>query len=157
MKESNQEATSFLSLLRLHEQLTELFLTHQEALLALDIDLALSRLQQFEQELRAHMQVEEEMLLPVYARAGQIPGGPIVFFTGEHRKMLEFLARFTETLQQLKTKPANLPREIIKLFDVEAMFNHLMEHQDLREQNILYPTLDKVTTESEREELLSRC
>jgi hemerythrin-like domain-containing protein len=157
MKESNQEATSFLSLLRLHEQLTELFLTHQEALLALDIDLALSRLQQFEQELRAHMQVEEEMLLPVYARAGQIPGGPIVFFTGEHRKMLEFLARFTETLQQLKTKPANLPREIIKLFDVEAMFKHLMEHHDLREQNILYPTLDKVTTESEREELLSRC
>ncbi len=157
MKESNQEATSFLSLLRLHEQLTELFLTHQEALLALDVNLALSRLQQFEQELRAHMQVEEELLLPVYSRAGQIPGGPIVFFTGEHRKMLEFLARFTETLQQLKTKPANLPREIIKLFDVEAMFKHLMEHHDLREQNILYPTLDKVTTESEREELLSRC
>ena len=123
----------------------------------LDVDLALSRLQQFEQELRAHMQVEEELLLPVYSRAGQIPGGPIIFFTGEHRKMLEFLARLTETLQQLKTKPTNLPREIIKLFDVEATFKHLMEHHDLREQNILYPTLDKVTSEKEREELLSQC
>ena len=157
MKEINQQATSFLSLLSLHEHLNELFLAHQEALLKLDVDLALSRLQQFEQELRAHMQVEEGLLLPVYSRAGQIPGGPIEFFTGEHRKMLEFLARFTEMLQQLKTKPANLPREIIKLFDTEATFKHLMEHHDLREQNILYPTLDKVTSEEEREELLSQC
>src|SRR5512143_35993 len=96
---------SFLSLLEIHEHLNETFLLHQEALLALDVDLALARLREFERELRAHMRVEEELLLPVYARAGRIKGGPIEFYTGEHKKMLEFLARFSEKLEQLENKP----------------------------------------------------
>jgi hemerythrin superfamily protein len=37
------------------------------------------------------------------------------------------------------------------------MFKHLVEHHDLREQNILYPTLDRLTTEAERRDLLGRC
>jgi hypothetical protein len=44
---------------------------------------------------------------------------------------------------------------VIKLFDEEATFKHVVEHHDLREQNILYPTLDRVTTEVERQELLN--
>lgn len=148
---------SFLSLLETHEHLSELFLLHQEALLALDIELALARLNQYEPELRAHMRVEEELLLPVYARAGRIQGGPIEFYTGEHRKMLEFLARFNETLEQLRNNPQNLRREIIELFDAQAVFKHLAEHHDQREENILYPTLDKVTSKEERSALLSRC
>lgn len=157
MSEIRQEAISFLSLLHLHERLTELFLLHQEALLLLDMALAQSRLRQFEIELQAHMRVEEELLLPVYSRAGRIPGGPIEFFTGEHKRMLEFLARFDEKVTQLQNKPADLHRKIIELFDVEATFKHLMQHHDLREQNILYPTLDRITSETEREELLSHC
>ena len=150
-------AKSFLSLLRLHERLTELFLVHQEALLLLDIDLALSRLRQFKAELQEHMRVEEELLLPVYSRAGRIPGGPIEFYTGEHKRMLEFLARFDEKLAQLQITRADLYRKIIELFDEEATFKHLMQHHDLREQNILYPTLDRITSETEREELLRHC
>ncbi|HXG94666.1 MAG TPA: hemerythrin domain-containing protein [Blastocatellia bacterium] len=146
--------TSFLSLLEVHERLSELFLLHQEALLALDIELALKRLREFTIELRAHMQVEEEVLLPVYERAGRIQGGPVEFYTGEHRKMLEFLARFVKKLEELKHGPANLKREVIELFDDEALFKHLMEHHDMREENIFYPTLDKVTDEEERGMLL---
>jgi hemerythrin-like domain-containing protein len=154
---TRKDSKSFLSLLDVHERLAELFLLHQEALLMLDVDLALSRLEQFELELRSHMRVEEELLLPVYSRAGRIPGGPVEFYTGEHKRMLEFLSRFSEKLKQLKNKPVSLKREIIGLFDEEAMFKHLMQHHDMREQNILYPTLDKVTEEKERDELLSRC
>lgn len=148
---------SFLSLLEIHEHVSEMFLLHQEALLALDIDLALARLKEFERELRAHMRVEEDLLLPVYARAGRIQGGPLEFYTGEHKRMLEFLARFAQKLEQLKTKPANLKRGIIELFDEQALFKHLMQHHDMREKNILYPTLDKVTGEEERRDLLNRC
>jgi len=32
-----------------------------------------------------------------------------------------------------------------------------MQHHDSREQNILYPTLDKMTTAEERRILLRRC
>jgi iron-sulfur cluster repair protein YtfE (RIC family) len=146
---------SFLSLLKVHEHLNELFFLHQEALLHLDIKQARGRLQEFEHELRAHMQDEEEVLLPIYQRAGRVPGGAVEFFTGEHRKMLELLGRFNETLKQLEGRPPDLTRRVIKLFDEEATFKHVVEHHDLREQNILYPTLDRVTTEVERQELLN--
>ena len=43
------------------------------------------------------------------------------------------------------------------MFDEQALFKHLMQHHDRREENILYPTLDKVTSEEERLELLSKC
>jgi regulator of cell morphogenesis and NO signaling len=153
--------TSFLSLLATHEHLTELFLLHHEALLALDVELARARLRQFEIPLRAHMRVEEELLLPVYERAGRIQGGSVELYIGEHRKMLQFLERFAEKLDELlegpKERPANLKREIIGLFDDEAVFKQLMQHHDMREQNILYPTLDNVSGEEERRDLLSRC
>lgn len=154
---TSSRTTSFLSLLETHEHLTELFLLHQEALLALDAELGLARLRQFEVQLLAHMRAEEGLLLPVYARAGRIQGGPVEFYTGEHKKMLEFLRQFTVKLEQLKTTPANLKREIIWLFDLQAQFKQLMQHHDMREQNILYPTLDKVTGEEERRDLLNRC
>jgi hemerythrin-like domain-containing protein len=149
--------TSFLSLLDVHGRLEELFLRHQEALLELEVESAAERLQAFERELRAHMRVEEELLLPVYRRAGQIPGGPVEFFTGEHRKMLEFLARFNTALDQLKERPADLTRRVLKLFDEQATFKNLFLHHDLRERNILFPALDRVTTEEERRELLRCC
>src|SRR5206468_7867779 len=74
---------SFAKLLEFHERLNELFLLHQEALLRLDLDLAAERLRIYERELRAHMRVEEDLLMPVYERAGRIAGGPQEFFIGE--------------------------------------------------------------------------
>jgi hemerythrin-like domain-containing protein len=148
---------SFMSLLRVHDQLKELFLSHQMALLALDLELAHERLLLFRREIEKHMHVEEELLLPVYNRAGRIPGGPVEFFTGEHRRLLEFLSRFDEKLTEMKSSTENPAREIIELFDAEAVFKSLLEHHDLREQNIFYPVLDEITTEQERQQLLNKC
>jgi hemerythrin-like domain-containing protein len=156
MTEDKQtEQLSFLPILKVHDHLNELFLLHQEALLALDISLAQQRLKDFEDELLAHMRMEEDILLPVYQRAGRIPGGPVEFFTGEHKRMLEAIDRIKASLSQLIKNQSDLKREIIKLFDAEAFFKGLVEHHDSREENILYPTLDKVTDEEERRELLS--
>jgi hemerythrin-like domain-containing protein len=146
-----------MSLLRVHDQLKELFLSHQMALLALDLELAHERLLLFRREIEKHMHVEEELLLPVYNRAGRIPGGPVEFFTGEHRRLLEFLSRFDEKLTEMKSSTENPAREIIELFDAEAVFKSLLEHHDLREQNIFYPVLDEITTEQERQQLLNKC
>src|SRR5215471_10532975 len=149
------ETTSFLSLLEIHGQLNEMLLLHQEALLAFDLELAFVRLKKLEAELREHMRVEEELLLPVYSRAGRIRGGPIEFFTGEHKRLLEFLDRFEEKLAELTPSQPDLKRRIIELLDEQSVFKQLMQHHDMRERNILYPTLDKVTSEQERRDLLS--
>jgi hemerythrin-like domain-containing protein len=148
---------SFVSLLDIHQVLKELFLQHQEALLDGDLGRAQERLAEFERRLLHHIREEEELLLPVYARAGVIPGGPPVLFTGEHKRMQEMLAGFKQTLSSLERDPNSRKRGILWLLDRQATFKNLMEHHDLRETNILYPALDRVTSETERREILARC
>jgi len=148
---------SFAELLNVHGCLNELFLLHQEALLRLDLELAAELLRIYERELRAHMRVEEDLLMPVYERAGKIAGGPPEFFVGEHRRMLEFLARFAATLDELKGGGGDRARRVIRLLDEESTFKSLCEHHDMRERNIFFPALDRVTGEDERRELIGRC
>lgn len=149
---------SFAILEQAHRGLAELFLRHQEALLELDLALALARLDDYERELRAHITLEEEVLMPVYRRAGRIPGGPVEFFTGEHQRLLEFLARFSDALRLLPGRPTEaLRREVIGVLDAEARFKTLIEHHHQREHNIFFPALDRVTSEAERAALLARC
>ncbi len=152
-----EERSSFLSLLGVHERLRERFLLHQERLLARDLDGAREQLREFDQALRRHIRAEEEELLPVYARAGSIPGGPAVLFTGEHRKMEQFVERFARMLDGVGENPGESVRGILRTFDEQATFKHLMAHHDQREANILYPALDRVTSEEERCSLLARC
>lgn len=152
-------ALSFLELLRLHHELDELFLAHQEALLSLDISCASEILKRYEAKLLTHMREEEELLIPLYqARAETIPGGPVELFLGEHKKMRRFVTEFHETLSRLVAeKSARLRQAVIGLLDRQFMYKHLVEHHDLREKNILYPWLDRVTSEEERARLLERC
>jgi hypothetical protein len=77
---------SFAELLKIHERLNELFLLHQESLLRIDLEMAAKWLRIYKRELRAHMRVEEDLLIPVYERAGKIAGGPPEFFVGEHMR-----------------------------------------------------------------------
>lgn len=150
--------SSFLALLETHEHLNELFLLHQEALLAQDIPLAAELLKQVSEGQREHIRVEEEILLPVYARAGKIPGGDPKFYINEHRKMIRILDHFEEMLPRLMDEgPGTMRRRVIELFDEGYWFKRLLEHHDEREESILYPVLDRVTTEEERRELLERC
>lgn len=149
-------ARSFSELLITHDELTELLLNHQEALLDRDIAEAARRLDAFETLLRPHMRYEDQVLLPVYKRAGRVPGGPEELFTGEHRKLLEFIARIRELLNLAAAAPAGRARNhaVAAIFDEEASFKNLLSHHDARERNILYPKLDEVTSEAEKTQLL---
>lgn len=157
MRVDRSSTTGFLSLLKIHHALDEMFLLHQEALVDMDLSLAASRLREFETSLLAHMKSEEKLLLPVYARAGRIAGGSREMFTGEHKKLLEFISRFYRRLEEMTDSPADMKRRVIELLDDEARFKLLMEHHDSREQSILYPTLDNITTAEEKRDLLARC
>lgn len=150
---------SFLELLELHEDLDELFFCHQEALLSSDIYSAERLLKNYEEKLLRHMEDEERLLIPVYQeRAGVIPGGPVELFLGEHTKMRAFLKEFHATLALLEAEGGRpLRRAIIGLLDRQFMYKHLVGHHDLREKNILYPTLDRITSSEERASLFKAC
>ena len=148
---------TFSALLQVHEHLSELFWQHQEALVQLDLDTARERLLLYRKELAAHIDVEERLLLPVYARAGVIPGGPPEFFIGEHERMMRFLDRFEIAIEGLFFEGEDLLRKVIALLDQEAAYKSLLQHHENRESNLFFPALDRVTTDSEREELIDRC
>ncbi len=150
---------SFLELLRLHKELNEMFFCHQEALLASDVNRAIEILKCYEAKLLSHMRDEEELLIPIYqARAGKIPGGPVELFLGEHKKMRAFLAEFNEGLLRMRAEEGTLlRRSIIALMDRQCMYKCLVEHHDHREKNILYPWLDRITSDEERVVLIKQC
>jgi hemerythrin-like domain-containing protein len=146
----------FADVLGLHRELDELFFRHQRALLDFNFRGALERLSAYEAALLEHMRHEEELLLPLYAeRVTPGRGGGADFFLLEHAKMRRHLAHFREQLPQLAELPEP-SRALLKLLDQETTYKHLVEHHDLREERHLYPALDGVTTEAEREDLLGR-
>jgi hemerythrin-like domain-containing protein len=153
------EAKSFIKLGKVHEWLDGLFLAHQTALLSSDLNEARRCLDFYEANLLLHIKDEEELLIPTYgARASDIPGGAVEFFTGEHKKILGFIAEFHKMLKPLRSqKKLQLKHGIIQLLDREAMYKGLLQHHHSREHNVLYPWLDWLTTEAEREKLLEQC
>jgi hemerythrin-like domain-containing protein len=153
------EAKSFIKLGKVHEWLDGLFLAHQTALLSSDLSEARRCLDFYEANLLLHIKDEEELLIPTYgARASDIPGGAVEFFTGEHKKILGFIAEFHKMLKPLRSqKKLQLKHGIIQLLDREAMYKGLLQHHHAREHNVLYPWLDWLTTEAEREKLLEQC
>lgn len=154
---TRKSVNSFSDLLNLHGQLNDLFLRHQESLIARRFAEAARRLTAFRRLIRRHIHDEEQRLLPLYdARAGVIPGGPVELFVGEHRKIVAFLDSFRAELRRIRSLRSP-SRAILALMDRQAMFKHLMEHHDSREKNILYPHLDRVTTPEERLRILGHC
>lgn len=146
---------SFTDLLQVHTTLDQLFLAHQRALLRLDLKSALDALELFETELLAHMQDEEELMIPLYDERADAPvGGTAAIFLGEHEKMRQYLALFKEEMPRLAVKK-DLEREVIWLLDSQHLFKRLLVHHDTREKKMLYPLLDQVTTDEEKEALFA--
>jgi hemerythrin-like domain-containing protein len=150
-----EDRGDFSALLEVHRALDALFAEHQEALLDRDIIIAARKLAAFDAGIREHIALEEDRLFPIYRRAGHIPGGAVELYRAEHRKILEYLDRIRSMVEALK--PGTPEKQaLIRLLDEETSFKRLMEHHDLREQNILYPALNRVATPGEKLAVLSR-
>ncbi len=147
---------SFNDFLVLHQQLDELFLEHQRALLRLDLLAAGAALEAYTIELFAHMRDEEDVMIPLYRERAEAPvGGAAEIFLTEHDKMRQYLLLFTEELAKLAAAD-DLERGVIFLLDSQHIFKRLLVHHDTRERKMLYPLLDQVTTEQERESVFAK-
>ncbi len=152
-----ENPSSFLSFLETHRRIMEIFFTHQEALLRCDFPLALQRLRQYERAIKRHIREEEDFLMPLYGRAGKVPGGARELFTGEHQRIIEFIERLKKMLPRRRGTGKKAARRAMEILYQEAMFRWLMEHHDERERQILYPVLDRITTTEERAKVLNEC
>jgi hypothetical protein len=122
-----------------HHVADELFLRHQEALLARDFLAAVSLLDELRRAVAHHIEVEEREVIPPYqARGPAEPGGDTALFLAEHRKIEAFLRDFADRIRDWPSE-APSPREVIALLDAETQYKHLMDHHDRRERAFLYP------------------
>ena len=146
------EGKSFLELLEIHTSLLAMFGSHQEALVSGDLEEARSLLERFDSEIREHIRREDVTLIPVFEeRAGAIAGGDPELFRAEHRKIEGYLDEIGPATESLESGDA---RALIELLEREYLLKQLLMHHDLREKNILYPELDRVTNEAERARLI---
>lgn len=144
-------------LLTLHTKLDEHFLSHQELLLERRLVEAAGALTRYVHLLELHMRHEEELLLPIYARATPARRWPLVLYTGQHQRMRELLLSASERLAALTRKERVLARDIIELLDHERTYKHLAEHHDGAEREGLFPALDRLTSPDEQAQLVERC
>jgi hemerythrin-like domain-containing protein len=149
---------SILEMMDVHAELHELFAVHRDYVVGLEFGRALEALERFEAELRRHMAVEEQHILPLYERrVGHVLGGDPQFFYLEHKNILRNIDSAKEELRRLAADPQAGRRQAHEFIDKEGILRHLLEHHDLRERNVLYPKLDEVLSAEERATLLETC
>lgn len=102
----------------------------------------------FAAALRRHIAVEEEFLFPVFEkRLGLSPSaGPTEVMRREHRGILRLLDEILQTIGN----PAKLPDE------ARAAFHELLEKHHLKEEEILYPSLDYALSPGESDALVAK-
>ena len=151
---NQDEGHTFSSLPSEHADLEHLFENHQRALISKDIAASLANITTFESELKRHIEFEEKVVLPLYKSKGaEVEGGTLPIFQAEHRKLREATVNLTRHTAALYAAQVMLG-SILRLLDEEALFKGLFTHHSLREQNLLFPRLDSLTTEFERDKAL---
>src|SRR5215510_4427576 len=114
--------TSFSDLLELHQQLDELFLEHQRALMRLDLNRAASLLDEYEAQLLAHIRDEEDLMIPLYQQRAAAPiGAAAEIFLGEHEKLRQFLGLFKQEIAKIKQSD-DVERSALFLIDSQHIF-----------------------------------
>ena len=147
---------SFSDLLAVHRELDDLFFEHQRALIRGELEDAFARLTLYETALLDHMQDEEQLLLPIYVSRAEMPlGGTGEIFLNEHIKIKHYLELIKAEYPKLM-QSKDLERAIIFLLDSETTFKKLLVHHDTRERKILFPLLDQVVTDDEKQSLFSK-
>lgn len=134
-----------------HQEMDELLLLHQEALIEQDLAAALARFDAFHERLRAHIELETRELLPLHEALAQ-PRWRTQVYALEHDKILALAAKIHERLRHPALeagagegpKPAPdqaLRRWIIHLLDDERTLKNVVEHHEEREEKGMLPEL----------------
>ncbi len=109
----------------------------------IDIERAESIFLSFKNELERHIIWEEDILFPVFERkTGIKDGGPTSVMRAEHIQIKNHLQEIKKKLHAKKIQ--NPCKEEVALLEV-------LESHNQKEENILYPGIDNLTSEQEKE------
>ena len=113
-----------------------------------DIERAESIFLSFKNELERHIIWEEDILFPVFERkTGIKDGGPTSVMRIEHIEIKKYLQ---EIKRKLHVKKIQDPcKEEVAIFKV-------LESHNQKEENILYPGIDNLTSEQEKEQMIKQ-
>jgi len=124
-----------------HDRLDQLFKTFQECKRS-SCSLALQSFKEFKFGLQRHIVWEEDLLFPLWEeKTGMKDGGPTMVMRAEHRQIGELFEAIHQKVQAHNPDSDE---------DEQAMLALLGSH-NLKEERILYPSIDQVTTQDERD------
>jgi hemerythrin-like domain-containing protein len=122
----------------------------------MDSATAMQRLEEYEESLLNHIADEEDLILPLYRERAEIMlGGAPEIFSNEHAKLRTYVELFKAEMPKL-IDSKDRERDTLWLLDSQNTFKRLLVHHDVRERKFLYPELDKVMTEREKDDLFAR-
>ncbi len=132
---------------RCHEELDELFLLQQEALVQAKLEAALTLLGCFGELHQFHMDFENERLIPALTKLGDPGQWPASLYSSEHDKVQELLQKAERrllSLHEARLSSRETRRGVIVLMDEQKTLKGVCEHHQEREQVGLLPELDKL-------------
>ncbi len=125
-----------------HSRLEKLFESYS-TLKCNDFTKAKEYFKEFLFGLQKHIVWEETILFPAYEKKTQITTGPTEVMRQEHRLIKQCL----ESIHK-KVKNKDISTEIL-----EKELLALLAQHNLKEENILYPSIDNLTNEEEKNEI----
>ena len=117
-----------------HRSCDELWITVEAAAEGNNPDLLKEAAQKFDQALRHHLSMEEEILFPALEQATGTTGGPTQVMRMEHEQMRNLLDQMEETLT------AGNSQELLDLGDTLLM---LIAQHNNKEEGMLYPMAER--------------
>ena len=128
-------------ILREHQEMDELLLQHQEALIEQDLTAAQQHYSAFHALLQSHIALEDSLLLPQHQQLEK-PQWRSLVYSAEHEKLLQVAQLLGERLSRpLPAERSPRLRAIIKLLDDERSLKNLVEHHNEREEKGMLPEL----------------
>lgn len=102
----------------------------------------------FKAGLQTHIAWEEDILFPIFERGtGMNEAGPTAIMRMEHRQIKDFLGKIDQIILDAGLKGGD---------EAEISLLQVLEAHNQKEENILYPAIDNLTSVQEKEQAITR-
>lgn len=148
---------TFKTLMGCHSLFLDLMAVHQERLRDGDLPGARATFREFRNALMLHVEDEEKYVLPIFgARMSAASEADGEVFHHEHGRLVRLLEDMGRRVSALEPGE-DLGPTVAALLEVQENFRRLFIAHAQREELLLYPHMDRLTTLEERKRLLVLC